>query len=87
MSGPEFNPMDDQPIDREEYEKAMADKAEGELMVGTTGKGEVVINHPDIDADKDGVGHIVFSVGEARHLAYLLLRKSDDAELELLEDK
>jgi hypothetical protein len=51
----------------------------GFLIVGTTGKGEVVINHPDIDPDKDGVGHIVFSPKEARHLGSLLLRKADEA--------
>jgi hypothetical protein len=59
------------------------EKTQGVLLVGTTGYGEVVVNHPDIDPDKDGVGHIVFSVHQARNLAYLLLQKAGDAEQEL----
>jgi hypothetical protein len=52
------------------------------LEVGTTGKGEVVINHPDLDPDPDGVGHIVFSVAQARNLAELLLKHAARAVLE-----
>jgi hypothetical protein len=52
------------------------------LEVGTTGKGEVVINHPDLEPDKDGIGHIVFSVAQARNLADLLLKHAARAVLE-----
>ena len=54
----------------------------GVLEVGTTGKGEIVVNHPDIDPDKDGVGHIVFSPAQARNLARLLMEKADEASRE-----
>ena len=60
----------------------MADINQGTLEVGTTGLGEVVINHPDLEPDENGVGHIVFSVEEARNLANLLLSKSADALVE-----
>jgi hypothetical protein len=56
--------------------------SENTLEVGTNGVGEVVINHPDLKPDKDGVGHIVFSVEQARDLANLLLSKSADAAAE-----
>jgi hypothetical protein len=54
----------------------------GTLEVGTTGDGEVVINHPDLKPDADGVGHIVFSPAQARGLGDLLLRKAEDALME-----
>ena len=57
--------------------------AGGFLYVGTTGHREVVINHPDIDPDKDGNGHIIFTPDQARSLAYLLLGKADEAEKEV----
>lgn len=45
----------------------------GFLEVGVDPKThEVVINHPDLKPDADGVGHIVFSPREAMNLAYLL---------------
>lgn len=53
--------------------------AKGTLEVGTNGAGEVVINHPDLNPDENGVGHIVFSVEQARNLAYILLKKADSA--------
>ncbi len=56
--------------------------AKGILEVGTNGAGEVVINHPDLEPDENGVGHIVFSVEEARNLGNLLLSKSADAAAE-----
>jgi len=56
--------------------------ASGFLEVGTNGRGEVVINHPDLRPDAEGFGHIVFSVEEARNLANLLLSKSADAVVE-----
>lgn len=52
------------------------------LEVGTNGQGEVVINHPDLEPDENGVGHIVFSVEQARNLANLLLSKAADAAVE-----
>jgi hypothetical protein len=60
------------------------DKVEGFLEVGTNGKGEVVINHPDLELDENGVGHIVFSPRQARSLARLLLKNADEA---IHEDK
>jgi len=32
----------------------------GELEIGTK-NGEVVVNHPDLEPDVHGVGHIIFS--------------------------
>jgi len=52
------------------------------LEVGTNGNGEVVINHPDLQPDQNGVGHIVFSVEQARNLANLLMSKAADASVE-----
>lgn len=53
--------------------------AGGFLEVGTTGEGEVVVNHPDLKPDANGVGHIVFSVDEAHNLATLLNQKAREA--------
>jgi hypothetical protein len=51
----------------------------GFLEVGVSADGrEVVINHPDLQPDARGVGHIVFSPDEARDLARVLLRKADE---------
>lgn len=60
----------------------MSEVASGVLEVGTTGNGEVVINHPDLKPDENGVGHIVFSPEQARNLGRLLLKKAEDAETE-----
>lgn len=43
-------------------------KAKGVLEVGTTDQNEIVINHPDLQPDENGVGHIVFSAAQARDL-------------------
>lgn len=59
------------------------EKHAGDLEVGTNGQGEVVINHPDLETDANGVGHIVFSPRQARHLARILNRKADEADKEL----
>lgn len=59
----------------------------GFLEVGTNGKGEVVINHPDLKPDENGVGHIVFSPDEARNLASLLNNKAHEARTEQEELK
>lgn len=57
----------------------MADKISGHLEVGINERGEVMINHPDLRPDENGAGHIVFSIDQARHLAQLLLSKSNEA--------
>ena len=36
----------------------MADIEQGTLEVGTNGHGEVVVNHPDLEPDENGVGDI-----------------------------
>lgn len=56
------------------------DKVAGVLEVGHNERGEIVINHPDLHPDENGVGHIVFSREQARNLAHLLWRRV--AELE-----
>lgn len=63
--------------------------AGGFLEVGTTGEGEVVVNHPDLKPDENGVGHIVFSVEEAHNFASLLHEKASEAfvELQTIKDK
>ncbi len=63
---------------------AYQDKIEGFLTVGRNEEHEVVINHPDLKPDADGVGHIVFSPRQARQLANLLLKHAAwcDAERE-----
>lgn len=50
------------------------------LQVGTTGGGEVIVNHPNLHTDAHGVGHIVFSPEQARNLARLLGKHADEAE-------
>lgn len=64
----------------------MADIVSGHLEVGTNGEGEVVINHPDLKPDKDGVGHIVFSPKQAIHLAMSLIEKAREASTEKRPD-
>lgn len=54
-------------------------KIGGYLEVGLNENDEVVINHPDLMPDENGVGHIVFSVNEAENLAHLLSRKAREA--------
>lgn len=60
----------------------MSEIQKNTLEVGTNGCGEVVINHPDLKPDENGVGHIVFSVEQARNLANLLMSKVADASVE-----
>lgn len=60
----------------------MPEIAKNTLEVGTNGAGEVVINHPDLQPDEHGVGHIVFSVEQARSLGNLMLSKAADAAVE-----
>lgn len=60
----------------------MTDKIEGVLEVGRNDQHEVVINHPDLKPDENGVGHIVFSPRQARHLANLLIKHAAWCESE-----
>lgn len=57
----------------------MTDKIEGYLEVGLNERDEIVVNHPDLKPDENGVGHIVFSVNQAEHLADLLAKKAREA--------
>lgn len=41
---------------------------------------EVVVLHPSLDVDKDGIGHLIFSPSQARELAKLLLKHADECE-------
>jgi len=58
----------------------MANK--GYLEVGTDGKGGVVVNHPEMECDENGVGHIIFSPSEARDFAAVLQQKASVADHE-----
>ncbi len=56
----------------------------GFLEVGLSEDGkEVIVNHPDLKPDENGVGHIVFSPTQAISLALLLLEKADAAGLRI----
>lgn len=65
---------------------SVKDKISGVLEVGFL-NGEVIINHPDLKPDENGVGHIVFSPNQARNLARLLMEKANDAENDLREQE
>jgi hypothetical protein len=56
------------------------DNIGGYLEVGLDANNEIVVNHPDLKPDANGVGHIVFSPAQARNLAQLLLKNAKDAE-------
>ncbi len=50
--------------------------ASGSLIVAMTEDGQnIVINHPDLEPDAEGCGHIVFSPDQATNLAMLLMQK------------
>ncbi len=51
----------------------------GVLEVGRNDRFEVVVNHPDLHPDENGVGHIVFSPRQARAFARLLLKHAAEA--------
>lgn len=55
------------------------DVQSGFLEVGRNDHFEVVVNHPDLKPDENGVGHIVFSPRQARGFARLLLKHADEA--------
>ena len=65
----------------------MTEIAKNTLEVGTNGAGEVVVNHPDLQPDENGVGHIIFSPEQARALAFLLQQKAHSAEEEVIEKR
>lgn len=50
----------------------------GSLEVGRNGL-DIIINHPNLEPDANGVGHIVFSPRQARHLARILMKHAKDA--------
>lgn len=51
----------------------------GLLEVGLSVDGtEIIINHPDLQPDANGCGHIVFSPDQARALARILLKKANE---------
>lgn len=55
----------------------MSGVREGVLEVGISADGrEVIVNHPDLKPDANGVGHIVFSPDQAWNLAKLLVQKA-----------
>ena len=60
----------------------MNDKIEGYLEVGYNEKGEVVLN---LDKDRNGVGHIILSPGQARTLAEKLNKKADEARVQRIK--
>ena len=49
------------------------ERKKGTLAVSHTYAGEVVVDHPDLCPDEDGVGHIIFSPSEAENFARVLL--------------
>lgn len=52
--------------------------ASGSLIVAITEDGKnVVVNHPDLQPDAEGCGHIVFSTEQAVNLALLLIKKAN----------
>jgi hypothetical protein len=53
------------------------DKIEGYIEVGTNENHEVIIN---LDKDRNGIGHIVFSVRQAKDLANTILKQARIAE-------
>jgi hypothetical protein len=61
----------------------MTEVACGVLEVGLNKQNEVVINHPDLKPDENGVGHIVFSIPQAKNLSRLLLSKAQEAQREI----
>ena len=65
----------------------MMDKITGFLEVGLNEQGEIVVNHPDLKPDADGVGHIVFSPNQARNLAELLLKHAAKADRDAAEKR
>lgn len=61
-----------------------ADVDAGAIEVGRNQNYEVVIN---LDKDRNGTGHIVFSPRQARHLANLLMKHATEALDEWRQDQ
>lgn len=57
----------------------------GYLEVGLNEHGEIVVNHPDLKPDVNGVGHIVFSVEQAKQFANLLTKHAYESEKQARE--
>lgn len=53
------------------------------LEVGTNSKGEVIINHPHLETDAKGVGHIVLSPGQALNLSRIITKQAMSAIKEI----
>lgn len=62
--------------------KSPMDKIGGFLEVGRNDAHEVVVNHPDLKPDENGVGHIVFSPRQARNFANLLIKHAEYCDAE-----
>jgi hypothetical protein len=58
----------------------------GYLEVGLNDQDEIVINHPDLKPDENGVGHIVFSPAQALQLARLLVKHAKAAGVKPLPE-
>jgi hypothetical protein len=63
----------------------MNQPTKGYVEVGDDGL-DVIVNHPDLQPDDKGVGHIVFSPDEARHFARLLLNRAYQLDAGSLEE-
>lgn len=54
----------------------------GHIEVGSTADGQhVIVNHPDLDVDDTGCGHILFSPAQAREFARLLVECADECDV------
>lgn len=53
---------------------------ENHLEVGITEDCLVVVNHPHLDVDANGHGHIIFTPKQARAFALLLLKKACECD-------
>jgi hypothetical protein len=56
------------------------DVVAGDLEIGVSVYGQVILVHRDLTADEKGVGFIQFSPNQARHLGRTLLRKATEGE-------
>lgn len=51
----------------------------GTLEVGRNDRFEVIVNHPGLKPDENGIGHLVFYPRQARRLARLLMKHAVEA--------
>lgn len=63
--------------------KLPEDKIEGYLEIGHNDRGEVILN---LDRDRNGIGHLVFSTRQALNLAKLLRSRALLARKEFLQN-